>query len=58
MYFNWIQDQIHIVRNETDTDIGAGYLFGRISGGYMYYLAEYMWILDTCRIMHKLLIIH
>jgi hypothetical protein len=34
-------DRIRIVRNGTDTDTGTGYLSGRISDGYGYYLIGY-----------------
>jgi hypothetical protein len=41
MYLKRIWDQIRIVRNGTDTDTGSGYLSGRISDRYGYYLVEY-----------------
>jgi hypothetical protein len=39
--FKTDSDRIRIVRNETDTDTGTGYLSGRISDGLGYYLIGY-----------------
>jgi hypothetical protein len=41
MYLKRIRDRIRIVRNGTDTDTGTGYLPGRISDRYEYYLIGY-----------------
>jgi hypothetical protein len=48
MYLKWIREQIQIVRNGTDTDIGTGYLFGRISGIRILFGR----ISDICHLMH------
>jgi hypothetical protein len=45
MYLKRIRDRIQIVTNGTDTDTGTGYLSGRISDRYGYYLIGYQ-ILD------------
>jgi hypothetical protein len=57
MYFNRIQNQIQTIRNGSDIDTKIRYLFEQISDGNIYYLIGYMQILDTCQIMHELLII-